>query len=306
MPKKKTHEEFLNDVKIKYGDKYIVLGEYKNASTKIKIKCNNCGHEKMVRPYSFIRQKIGCKECYHNVRKLSFNDINIRLEKETNGTYKLISTGKDTREKMRVKHNCGYEYYVSFGSFFYAGKRCRKCYGTAPLNENEFLNFFKTEMKGYELLSKFEKFRDKITIKHLKCGKIYSVEPRSIKNNLSRCSCEQSSVGERKIRNFLNENKISFVEQYRIEDCKNKNPLPFDFKISFNKHIFLLEYQGIQHFEVVDFFGEESFKKTKVNDEIKYNYCKDNNINLEYINYNENLEEKLVEILNKYANLEPS
>lgn len=306
MVKKKTHKEFLNDVKIKHGDKYTVIGKYENASTKIKIKCNNCGHEKMVRPYSFVRQKIGCKKCYHNSRKLSFDDINTRLKKETEGTYELISIEKDTNGKMKIKHNCGYEYCVYFGSFFYSGKRCRKCYGTAPLTEDDFLKFFNKEMKGYELLSKFEKFRDKVVVKHLKCGKIYSVEPRSIKNNLSRCSCEQSSVGERKIRGFLNKNNISFVEQYKIKDCKNKNPLPFDFKISFNNHIFLLEYQGIQHFEVVDFFGEESFNKTKINDKIKYDYCKNNNINLEYINYNENIEEKIVEILNKYANPEPS
>lgn len=61
MPRKKTHQDFLNDVKEKYGDKYTVIGEYKTASTKIKIQCNNCGDIKEVKPYSFIRQKIGCK-----------------------------------------------------------------------------------------------------------------------------------------------------------------------------------------------------------------------------------------------------
>lgn len=306
MPRKKTHQDFLNDVKEKYGDKYTVIGEYKTASTKIKIQCNNCGDIKEVKPYSFIRQKIGCKKCYHNKRKLTFKDIENRLKNETNNEYQLISIGSTVADKIKIRHNCGYEYNVDFGSFFYSGKRCRKCYGTAAISEEEFLDFFNNEMEGYELISNFSKMRDRITIKHLKCGKIYSVEPRSIKNQNARCLCEKSSVGERQIRKILKNKNIDFEEQFKIPNCKNILPLPFDFKITINDKVFLLEYQGIQHFKIVDFFGEKSCLQTQANDIIKKEYCKDNNINLEFINYKENTQNKLIEIINKYANSEPS
>lgn len=161
-------------------------------------------------------------------------------------------------------------------------------------------------MEGYELISNFSKMRDRITIKHLKCGKIYSVEPRSIKNQNARCLCEKSSVGERQIRKILKNKNIDFEEQFKIPNCKNILPLPFDFKITINDKVFLLEYQGIQHFKIVDFFGEKSCLQTQANDIIKKEYCKDNNINLEFINYKENTQNKLIEIINKYANSEPS
>src|SRR5699024_1086307 len=180
------------------------------------------------------RQKIGCKKCYHNKRKLTFKDIENRLKNETNNEYQLISIGSTVTDKIKIRHNCGYEYDVDFGSFFYSGKRCRKCYGTAAISKEEFLDFFNNEMEGYELISNFSKMRDRITIKHLKCGKIYSVEPRSIKNQNARCICEKSSVGERQIRKILKNKNIDFEEQYKIPNCKNILPLPFDFKVTIN------------------------------------------------------------------------
>ena len=54
-----------------------------------------------------------------------------------------------------------------------------------------------------------------------------------------------------------------------------------------------IECQGIQHFEPIDFFGgEEKFDEQIERDRIKYNLCKNNNINIIYysnINYNNNV-----------------
>jgi len=46
-----------------------------------------------------------------------------------------------------------------------------------------------------------------------------------------------------------------------------------------------LEYQGIQHYKPVDFFGgKEAFEKTKERDKRKFNLCKKNNCHLIYVN----------------------
>jgi hypothetical protein len=48
----------------------------------------------------------------------------------------------------------------------------------------------------------------------------------------------------------------------------------------------LLEYDGKQHFEPVDFFGgEEKFKIQKINDNIKNKYCKLYHIKLVRVSY---------------------
>ena len=54
MPRKaKTTEEFQNELNEKYPDKYTIIGDYKNAKTKVKIRYNKCGHENDSRPSNF-------------------------------------------------------------------------------------------------------------------------------------------------------------------------------------------------------------------------------------------------------------
>src|SRR5699024_11264478 len=105
-----------------------------------------------------------------------------------------------------------------------------------------------------------------------------------------RCIVMHICKGERIIKNIRESKIIEVISQFRIEECKNILPLPFDFAIlnEEGEISFLLEYQGIQHFKPSTLSGEESFKDTKKNDKIKIDYCKTNNIKLFHINYNEN------------------
>lgn len=41
------------------------------------------------------------------------------------------------------------------------------------------------------------------------------------------------------------------------------------------------------------YFGEESFNKTKINDKIKKDFCKKNNIKLFIVKYSDNINDKL-------------
>ena len=69
------------------------------------------------------------------------------------------------------------------------------------------------------------------------------------------------------------------IKEYAFDDCRNIYPLRFDFYIpSINTCI---EYDGEQHYRPVEYFGgEEAFKQRIINDNIKTQYCKDNNIRL--------------------------
>jgi hypothetical protein len=55
-----------------------------------------------------------------------------------------------------------------------------------------------------------------------------------------------------------------------------------------------IEYDGIQHYESSDYFGgEKEFIIQQLKDNIKTEYCKNNNIKLIRIKYDENIEKKL-------------
>ena len=111
----------------------------------------------------------------------------------------------------------------------------------------------------------------------------------------SGCPICNSSHGEKLIEKILNEMKIDFEREKRINNCRHKRPLPFDFAILHNgKIIALIEYQGIQHFMPINFGHREkndnrspkiSFINVQKRDKIKKEFCDYNKIPFLVINY---------------------
>ena len=115
------------------------------------------------------------------------------------------------------------------------------------------------------------------------CGNEFVALPAKINNgHITSCGCRAQSSGEEYIANLLSESNINFITQYKFDDCKLEYVLRFDFAIIEGENVLgLIEYDGKQHFEPIDFFGgEDGFLKTKHRDDIKNTYCKSNNIPL--------------------------
>lgn len=115
------------------------------------------------------------------------------------------------------------------------------------------------------------------------------------------CGCmENQSIGERIIKDILINNNVHFIPQKRFDGCRNINPLPFDFYLP--DYNVCIEYDGIQHFEPVEFFGgQDGFKRRTYNDAIKTQYCINNNINLIRLPYmlsNDDIKQKILNIWN--------
>jgi very-short-patch-repair endonuclease len=93
------------------------------------------------------------------------------------------------------------------------------------------------------------------------------------------CPSCNNSVGENLVENYLIRNNLSFKKEKTFKDCKNKEVLSFDFYLENLNTI--IEFDGIQHYEPIEYFGGlENFTYRKLNDEIKNEYCKNNNIRL--------------------------
>ena len=108
-----------------------------------------------------------------------------------------------------------------------------------------------------------------------------------------------TSVGISKILKFLNDNNISYIREYMFNDCSYIRKLRFDIFVP--QYNLCIEYDGEQHYKIVDYFGGlDGFIKTKIRDTIKNEYCKNNNINLVRIPYNKI--NKIDIILSPYLN----
>ena len=100
--------------------------------------------------------------------------------------------------------------------------------------------------------------------------------------------CKQSHL-ESKTREFLLENKIEFTQQRMFNWL---GLMRLDFYLP--KYSMAIECQGIQHFEPIDFFGgERAYKDLIKRDKLKKDLCEQHNIKVVYINYDDNIDEKL-------------
>ena len=100
----------------------------------------------------------------------------------------------------------------------------------------------------------------------------------------------RASRGEIKIEEIRATIEMSFVEDYRFSDLLSNtgHPLRFDFAVfDDNGDLdFLIEYQGIQHYEPKSKFGGlPGLRRQQYNDMKKREYCKKHNITLVIIPY---------------------
>ena len=100
----------------------------------------------------------------------------------------------------------------------------------------------------------------------------------------------RASRGEIKIEEILQESGLNFTEEYSFSDLYSSNgrPLRFDFAVfdDENNLMFLIEYQGIQHYIAKSKSGGNSgLKKQQYNDMLKREYCRKHNIILVAIPY---------------------
>ena len=91
---------------------------------------------------------------------------------------------------------------------------------------------------------------------------------------------KRTSRYENIFKDFLDNNKISYVYQYSLNQCRDVLPLPFDFYIS--DYDILVEIDGEGHYKPCHFNNIskadaiKTFKLTKKHDNIKNDFCKKN------------------------------
>lgn len=113
------------------------------------------------------------------------------------------------------------------------------------------------------------------------CGGSIVVDTQSLKRgNTSSCGCLVSK-GEDMVRNILNEKGVSYITQKTFSDLKDKGLLRFDFAIQDLDKIWLIEFDGYQHFNSGGGWNtDQHLEDTKRKDKIKNDYCEQHSIPL--------------------------
>lgn len=144
-----------------------------------------------------------------------------------------------------------------------------------------------------EYTGKVNAHGEKMYLCQCDCGNKTIVASGKLSNgDTSSCGCLVSK-GESLVKKWLVDHNVEFETQKTFEDLKLIKPLKFDFYLP--KYNILIEYQGIQHKEN----REWGRQQREITDKMKKIYCKENLIPLYEIWYNENIENKLIQILNE-------
>jgi hypothetical protein len=120
------------------------------------------------------------------------------------------------------------------------------------------------------------------------CGNNIQVTSHSLLggHNIS-CGCAKQSLGEKRVEELLQQLNYNYAKEYRIPECRNIKPLPFDFAIFENNQLIcLIEYQGDIHYKTSEGWNnEEQLKQRQLRDQIKRDYCQKHQIKLIEIPY---------------------
>lgn len=308
--KEELKSNFIKKVKAKYGDEFdLTKVDYVNNKTKVSIGCKKHGYFSIT-PLNLL-QGHGCQKCVN----------------------KYHYTNNEWIEKVSKIHNYKYDYtktnYINattkvciicpeHGEFWQTpnnhlnGAGCQKCnidrlaiqsIEKAKKNFVEKANEVHNSQYDYSLV---EYCGNETPIKVI-CKKhgIFQITPH---NHLQGhgCHCCSKSLGENKIDEILTRKNIPFEREKTFVWLVNKGRLRLDFYLP--SHNAAIEFQGEGHYFPVNWAKKDyqwalnNLHVVQGRDERKRNLCSENNVVLYYINYNDNIEEKLNEILKEIEN----
>jgi len=146
-----------------------------------------------------------------------------------------------------------------------------------------------------------EKYIDTETVYLWECEKGHTWEAsHRIVLDGGWCSRCKSSFGEARLQTIINNLGYEFVHQYKFDDFRGKNGNPYAYDFFLPQLNVLVEYDGSQHFRLVEYFnGAEGLQGRILNDFIKGEYCYSNNITLIRLAFDDHLETRLIELIDR-------
>ena len=238
-----------------------------------------------------------CKEC---ARKL-FDDMRFKqrerdwIKKIDKSQYTIlfIPDHITTDSIIEVEDEMGYKYVANARSV----KQNRQLLAFSRYNNKKYLQYNLCHYKDLNnLLSTPIQLSSKEDKGHIyyefecNCGKHFerSINKWMMGRDLCPSCTSKESSYEKMVKSYLEKNNLEYKQEFTIYECRDINPLPFDFWLK--KYKCLIEVDGQQHFKVVDYgCGEEManvrFIQQQKRDKIKEEYCKKYNIPLLHIPY---------------------
>lgn len=298
VEKRKCRKTSIETVRKHFSDfNCMLLSEnYEGCDKPLLYKCPKL-HECSSSYRVWKRSHYKCATCGRigSGNKQKFTHDFVKQKFEDSGFELLETTYINKKQKLKIKCKNEHIFNMTFDSFYYAKNGCSICSQTKKHTieevKKEFQNF------GYILLSNF--YKDNKKKLEYKCpkGHINSMRFNDFKTGY-RCPTCMDSKGEMAISNILDKLNMQYSREHCFINCVIKQKARFDF---FVENKFIIEYDGLQHFQPVDFFGgEKEYQQRQFSDCLKSEYCVNNNIPLLRISCVEFEKSEMENVINNF------
>lgn len=300
-----NRERFIEKSRIRHGgyynyDKVI----FKNTNTDVLITCPIHGDFKQ-HPYGHYKLGIGCPTCANEKQKFTTDDFIAKSKKIHGDKYNYSQvTYKGSDLYVSIECNIHGVFEQKAGSHL-EGVGCNGC---AVLGRTKTTEDFIKEAKVIHgdvfdySKTIYVKSKLKVIITCNTHGD-FKIIPNSHLASRAGCPRCKESKGESRIRVFLENRKVEFIQEFKIEGYLYR----YDFYLP--KYNVLLEFHGQQHYKPIELFGGvEEFVKVVSNDKAKIKLARDSNYVLFVLKYTlleyqdlENVLELYLDIFDKHV-----
>lgn len=286
------------------------------------VQCDNLSHE----PYwvwwnNFLNSYL-CKQCYYDKNNITSWDTQKIID-----FYKIyglelldLNEWKSVDDNMTSRDDLGFKYIMSITALKQYGKSSFKFNKFNKYSLENLHNFCKIYRSDYRLISdKYIGIKEIYEFEYI--GNLLPLNEDSKFYMTADCFVNGFCIhpyfstpkGVLYFESRLKALDIKYKKEYTYEKCKDKYVLPFDIYIFHTNEI--IEIDGDQHRRAVNGWGgEDQFKYIQKHDEIKNNFCNDNNIKLtripyvsnKYSDFVKNADYKINEIMNTFKTISPA
>ena len=262
-----TPKKFLTVTKNLFNDRHSYPGieniEFRGEDTIINIQCNSCYWCWTTSIQNHINNKTSCPICGRCGRYT----LPIFLAKA-----RVVHGDECDYSKVREEHIknycsripiicniCKHEWKPTIHNHISNKTSCPKCYGSAPYTcESLILKIKAIYNEDYDLsqikTEDIKNTQSKITVVHSRCGAKTTLPICYFIYSKRRCQTCNLSAGELECLRVLKELGIEEPElQFSYDDLPT---LRYDFRFVYKNVLYILEFDGRQHFERIDYFGK--------------------------------------------------
>lgn len=284
-----------------------------NAKKRTFCLCQcDCGNEVIANAFDIRigkKQSCGCDSSERRSKAFRYDLAGKRF-----GRLTVIETLYGS--KVKCVCDCGNIVTVSTTDLISGHTKSCGCFKRDRISETQTKDYTGTVSDyGVKILRPYMRNNKQQWLWECECGvcgsKFVTFPARVLNGHTTSCGCRKCSSNEQFIKGILDNLGVEYTQQYSIPGCRKNQTLLFDFAIfKENELLALIEYDGKQHFEPIEYFGGEAqFLASKERDEIKDTYCMEHGIPLYRLPYtmtNKEIEQKVISICESVETVIPA